>query len=79
MARKLYTQLQIIFNDIRETVVSPVYRKMREMNIMVKDVALTPLSDYDVVEGVREMEEVSKTVLDITTSSMSILQETLSF
>lgn len=76
MARKLYITLQIIFNDIREVAVSPVYRMMRELEIVVKDVALVPLSHYDAVEGA---EEVSKTILDIARRIMGVLQESLSF
>jgi hypothetical protein len=71
MARKLYTQLQTIFNDIREIIVSQVYRTMCEMRIVVKDVALVPLSHYHAVVGA---EEVSKAILDITRSSMGVLQ-----
>jgi hypothetical protein len=72
MTRKLYVQLQIIFNDIRGIVVSPVYRTMCERRIVVKDVALVPLSHYHAVVGA---EEVSKTILDITRSSMGLLQK----
>jgi hypothetical protein len=75
MARKLYVRLQIIFNDIKEIVVSPVYRTMREMHVVVQDVALVPLSHYYAVEGA---DEVSKTILDITRSSMDLLQERIS-
>jgi hypothetical protein len=71
MARKLYVQLQIIFNDIRGIVVSPVYRTMCEMRIIIKDVALVPLSHYHTVVGA---EEVSKAILDITRSSIGVLQ-----
>jgi hypothetical protein len=72
MARKLYVQLQIIFNDIREILVSPVFRAMREIHLVVKDVAFVPRSHYHAVEGA---EEVRKTILDITRSSMLVLQE----
>jgi hypothetical protein len=75
MARKLYVRLQIIFNDIKEIVVSPVYRTMREMHVVVQDVALVPLSHYYAVEGA---DEVSKAILDITRSSMDLLQERIS-
>jgi hypothetical protein len=75
IARKLYIQLQIIFNDIRGIVVSPTYRKMCEMRIVVKDVALVPLSHNHAVVGA---EEVSKTILDIARSSMGVLQEKIS-
>jgi hypothetical protein len=59
-------------NAIREIILSPVYRKMREMHIVVQDVPLVPLSHYYAIEGA---EEVSKTILDITRSSMDLLQE----
>lgn len=75
MARKLYIPLQVIFSDIREVVVSPVYRTMRELQIAVKDVALVPLSHCYAVEGA---EEVSKTILGIARSSMGVLQERIS-
>lgn len=74
MARKLYTTLQIIFNDIREVVVSPVYRTMRELRIGVKDVTRVPLSNFDEVEGAVEVVE---TILDLTRRVMDILQESL--
>lgn len=76
VARKLRTALQIIFNDIREVVVSPVYGKMRELHIVVKDVAFVPVSHYDAVEGA---EEVSKNILDLTRRTIGLLQESLSF
>jgi hypothetical protein len=75
MARKLCAQLQIIFNDTREIISSPIYRAMREMHIIVKDVALMPLSHHHMIEGA---EDVSKTILDITRSSMRVLQERIS-
>ena len=74
MARKLHSQLQIIFNDIREVTVSPVYRAMREMGIVVKERALVPFS-----HSVKGAEEVSRAILGITRSSMGMLQETLIF
>jgi hypothetical protein len=75
MARKLYIRLQIIFNDIKEIVVLPVYRTMREMHVVVQDVALMPLSHYYAIKGA---DEVSKTILDITRSSIDLLQERIS-
>jgi hypothetical protein len=48
---------------------------MCEMRIVVKDVALVPLSHYQAVVGA---EEVSKSILDITRSSMGVLQEKIS-
>ena len=75
IARELYIQLQILFNDIRETVASPVFRTMREKHAVVKDVAPVPLSNYDAVEGA---EEVRKTIVDIARSSMNVLHQSLS-
>lgn len=71
IATRLHSQLQIILNDIREVIVSPVYGAMCEMGIVVKDRALLPFSHYDAVEGA---EEISRTILGITRSSMGILQ-----
>jgi hypothetical protein len=75
-ARRLYIPLQIIYNDIREVVVSPVYHKMRELHIVVRDAAYLPPSHYDNVEGA---EEVSKTVLDLTRRITDTLRERLNF
>lgn len=76
IARELYTSLQIIFNDIREVLVSPVYRTMCDMHIVVKDMALVPLSHYNAVEGAQA---VSETIVDITGRAMGVLTEKLSF
>jgi len=76
MARKLYITLQVIFNDIREISVSPIYHKMRELHVTVKDVSLVPPSHYDAVEGAQE---VSETMLDLTKRILGVLQESLSF
>jgi hypothetical protein len=76
VARKLYITLQIIFNDIREVGASPIYRRMRDLNIVVKDEAHVPPSHYDAVEGA---EEVSRAIVDLTRRIMGVLQESLSF
>ena len=75
IARKLYTTLQIIYNDIREVVVSPAYTSMREMRMAVKDPSLVPSSYYDAVEGAAG---VCSTILDLTRRIMDVLQESLS-
>jgi hypothetical protein len=72
MARKLCFPLQVIYNDIREVVVSPIYRRMCDLQITVKDVALAPLLHCSAVEGAAE---VCKTISDIAESSMGVLQE----
>jgi hypothetical protein len=76
IARKLYTTLQIAFNDIREILVSPVYRRMRELHIVIKDVALVSPSHYDAIEGA---EEFSRSIVDLARHIMDVLQESLSF
>ncbi|KAF2844327.1 hypothetical protein T440DRAFT_27074 [Plenodomus tracheiphilus IPT5] len=76
VARKLYITLQIIFNDLREIVVSPVYHRMRELHIVVQDVALMPPSHYDAAGGVGE---VSKSIVELVRRMTDVLQENLSF
>ncbi|CAG5180806.1 uncharacterized protein ALTATR162_LOCUS9432 [Alternaria atra] len=73
IARKLYTQLQIDFNEIREVAVSPVYREMRNARIFVKDPRLVPRSYYDPVLGA---EELSKAIVDSARSIMGTLKAT---
>jgi hypothetical protein len=72
MARKLYIQLQIIYDDIREVVVSPIYRTMCELHVTIRGAVLVQLSHCYAVKGV---EEASKTILDIARSSIGVLQE----
>jgi hypothetical protein len=75
-ARKLYTTLQIIFNDIREIVVSPAYQAMRELHLVVKDATAVPLGYYDAVEGASE---ISKNILDLVGRTMTILQDNINY
>ncbi|XPS96714.1 hypothetical protein M3J09_005973 [Ascochyta lentis] len=74
-ARKLYIPLQIMFNDIREVLVSPVYRAMREAHMIVRDASSVPSGYYDAIDG---SEAVSKNMLDLTKRVMAVLQESLS-
>ena len=76
VARNLYITLQILFNDIREIVVSPVYYRMRELHLAITDVALVQPSRYDAVKGAAE---VSKNIVELTRRIMDVLQEKLSF
>ena len=76
IARKLYTTLRVIFNDIREVVVSPVYRTMCELHIPVADVTLVSHSHFNTVEGARE---ISKTILDLARRIIGVLQERFNF
>jgi hypothetical protein len=64
------------FNDIREVVVSPAYRAMRELHPYVKDIGLVPFSYYDAVEGARE---ISKDILGLAGRVIRALQESLKF
>ncbi|KAH7060963.1 hypothetical protein BKA63DRAFT_224614 [Paraphoma chrysanthemicola] len=72
IARRLAGQLQIIFNDIRETTVSSVYRELREKKVAVKDKALEPQFDYGAIEGA---EEVKHVISGITRSCIDMLRE----
>jgi hypothetical protein len=76
LARTLYNRLHIIYNDIREAMVSPIYRQMRDSMVVNKDVALVPSSHPDSVEGAVD---VSRTMLDLTERIVHVLQESLSF
>jgi hypothetical protein len=77
IARKLYLQLQVVFNEIREVVVSPGYHAIRELHSAANDdVEQAPLLQYAGVDGA---EEVVNPVLDLTRRITDILQENLSF
>jgi hypothetical protein len=71
-ARKLYAELQIVFNDIREVLVSPVYRRMRDLRITINETAHIQPSHYDPVDGA---EDVSKSILDSVRLVMNLLVE----
>jgi hypothetical protein len=75
MAKKLYTILQIIYNDIREVVLSPAYSAMRELRLVVKNPAVMPRSYYD---GFEDAAEASSTILDLTRRVMDVLRDGLS-
>ncbi|CAG5137409.1 uncharacterized protein ALTATR162_LOCUS93 [Alternaria atra] len=74
IAKKLYTKLQKIFNDIREIAVSPVYREMRDARIFVKDPMFVPRSHYDSVVGA---EDASISILNSVRRAMDAIQDTL--
>jgi hypothetical protein len=74
-AKQLYTTLQIIFNDIRDVVVSPTYHAMRELHV-IKDVTIAPSGYYDAVEGARE---ISKAILELARRTMAVLQDNIDF
>jgi hypothetical protein len=75
-AKKLYTTLQIIFNEIREVVVSPAYHAMCESHLVVKDITALPLGYYDAVEGASE---ISKSILDLARRTMAVLQDNINY
>ena len=70
----LYIRLHIIYNDIREAMVSSGYREMRESRLAIKSMALVPSSHQDSVEGVVN---VSTTLSGLTERIIGILQESL--
>jgi hypothetical protein len=76
MTRKLYIPLRIIFNDIREVLVSPVYRNMCELDVKVADTAIGPFSHHVAVEGAVE---ISRSIVDVLRRIMGVLQESLDF
>jgi hypothetical protein len=72
----LYLTLQIIFNDIREVVVSPVYHAMCEMHLVVKAVTVPPFACYDAVEGASE---ISRIMLDLAGRTIAVLQDSIDY
>jgi hypothetical protein len=72
----LYRTLQIMFNEIREVVLSPTYHAMCQLQLVVKDAEHLPASYYDAVDGAKE---ISKNILDLSRRVVSVLEERLSF
>ncbi|KAH7060964.1 hypothetical protein BKA63DRAFT_225024 [Paraphoma chrysanthemicola] len=72
VAKKLCGPLQIIFNDIREITVSPVYRELRKKNDVIEDSALKPHVHYD---GIEDAEKVIHAIWGTTRSCIGILRE----
>jgi hypothetical protein len=73
-ARTLFTTLQVIFNDVREIVFSPIYRAMCERQLVIKHAARVPETYFDPIKGAKE---VSETVLDLAKRVIDLLQENL--
>jgi hypothetical protein len=74
LIRKLYTTLRVIYDDLRESVSSPIYCSMKDMGILVQDRALVSASYYDAVEGAAE---VSENIVNTTRRLMGVFQESL--
>jgi hypothetical protein len=74
MARTLYVRLHIIYNDIREAMVSPAYRQMRETGTVVRDAVLLSPSELDSVVGEVDM---SRTMVDLNERIVHVLCESL--
>jgi hypothetical protein len=72
MAKKLHSQLLIMFNDIREVIMSPVYRAMLGRGITIEGRAVGSFSHYNTAEGAEEM---SRAILEISRNSMALLQD----
>lgn len=73
-ARKLFTVLQIIYNDIRDLVLSPVYRAMRDLQYLEFGTAPVPQSYFDAFPG---SHEVLESVRDVTERAISLLADKL--
>jgi hypothetical protein len=74
--RKLFTTLQMIFNDIREIVISPVYRAMCELHLVINDMALLSPLYYDEVDGAKD---VCEDVLELAKRVINLLQDNMDF
>ena len=74
MARTLFLRLHVIYNDIREAMVSPVYREMRDSRVILKDVDLVPSSYAESVVGAVT---VRRTMLDLTERVLRVLVQSL--
>jgi hypothetical protein len=74
VTRVLHTRLHIIYSDIREAMVSSVYREMRESRLLIKNMALVPSSHPDSLEG---MVTTGRTLSDLTERLIVVLQESL--
>jgi hypothetical protein len=70
--RTLFITLQMVYNDIREIVLSPIYRAMRELQLIIRDVELVPPSYYSAVEGARKF---SASVLDLANRVIKLFEE----
>lgn len=75
-AKRLYTTLQLIYNDIRDVVVSPTYHAMRELHLVIKDVTVLPSGYYDAVEGA---DRTSEAILDLAQRTMVILRDNINY
>jgi hypothetical protein len=73
-ARVLYTMLQLIYNDVREIVLSATYRSMRDLRLIAHDVAQVPDSYFDVVPGSRQ---TTIDIRDVALRAILVLQDKL--
>jgi len=73
-ARTLYTILQLIFNDIREVIVTPTYRAMRELHLTVTDEVPVSHSHPNATE---EMKEMNQSIRDIAERIILVLKDRL--
>jgi hypothetical protein len=76
LAKILYVKLQVIYNDIREALVSPAYREMCQTGTLVRDAALVPRSEFGSVEGTMD---ISRTMVDLNERILKVLCESLNF
>lgn len=75
-AYALYTTLQVIYNDIRETVVSPKYRAL-EMQQASRMSGLAGLVGQPKYESMAESEEMQKSIKEVIHRVMDVLHKPL--
>lgn len=76
IAQKLYTILQLLFNDTREVLASPVYHALRQVRPSIQSIALVSAANLEAVQGAAD---VCRTVLDLVRRTIGILEEALAF
>jgi hypothetical protein len=76
LARTLYVKLHVIYNDIREALVSTAYREMRQTGTLVRDAVLVPPSEFGSVEGTVD---ISRTMVDLNERILKVLCDSLNF
>jgi hypothetical protein len=75
-AGTLYSTLQIIFNDIRDIIVSPIYCNLCESDVIVYDTGSVSRSRSEAVEGGKEIDTC---IRDLVQRILVVLQQRLSF
>jgi hypothetical protein len=66
--------LQLIYNDVREIVLSPTYRSMRDLNLVAHNVSQVADSYFDAIPGSRQ---TSTDIRDVAMRAILVLQDKL--